>query len=329
MVDLSTNYLGFRLRSPIVAASSGLTDSLQDLKEIEKFGAGAVVLKSLFEEEINFEMKKNMEKMTKPGTLYPEIYDQFDYDLVEDSVSRYLFLIEKSKDTLKIPVIASVNCISSSEWHVFAQRIEEAGADALELNMFILPSDPDRLTEEMEKTYFDVVKKVKKETSIPIALKVSYYFSNLAGMLKKLSETGIGALVLFNRFWSPDFDIDKFNIKASHVLSTPGELALSLRWIAIMANRVKCDLAASTGVHDGRALIKQLLAGADATQIASTLYRNGFPRIKAMLDDLEEWMDKHHFDGIDDFKGKMSQAESLNPASYERAQFMKFFGAKL
>lgn len=328
MVDLSTKYMGLDLRSPIIAGSSGLTNSLEDFKEIEKFGGGAIVLKSLFEEEINIEMKKNLEEMNKPGTIYPEIYDFFDYDSVEDSVSKYLFLIEKAKKILSIPVIASINCVSDGDWVHFAKRIEEAGADGLELNLFILPSDFNRSAQQTEQIYFDVIRDVKKEVKLPIAVKTSFYFSNLAQMLKRLSETGISALVLFNRFWSPDFDIDNFRILSSHVLSTPGELSISLRWIAIMANRVKCDLAASTGIHDGRAVVKQILAGANAVQVASTLYRNGFPRIQKMLDEVEEWMDEHNFKTLNDFRGKMSQAESEDPAAFERVQFMKYFSGK-
>jgi dihydroorotate dehydrogenase (fumarate) len=211
---------------------------------------------------------------------------------------------------------------------IFAKRIEAAGADALELNLFILPSDFNRTAEETEKIYFDVINKVRNEVKIPIAVKTSYYFTNLGQMLKRLSETGISALVLFNRFWSPDFDIENFKILSSHVLSTPGELSISLRWMAIMANRVSCDLAASTGVHDGRAVVKQILAGANAVQIASTLYRNGFQRIQKMLDEMEEWMEQHEFKKLDDFRGKMSQSSSDDAAAFERVQFMKHFSGK-
>jgi len=328
MADISTKYLGFNLRSPIIAGSCGLTNSLQDIKELYKFGAGAIVLKSIFEEEINIEMKKSLEQMNRPGNIYPEIYDFFDYDTVEDSLTTYLHLIESAKKEVDIPIIASVNCISAMEWTVFAKRFEEAGADGLELNLFVLPSDFHRTTEETEQIYFDVVKKVQKEVSIPIALKTSFYFSNLGQMLQKLSGTGIGGLVLFNRFWSPDFEIDDFKVLSSHVLSTPGEITNSLRWVAIMANRVKCDIASSTGVHDGRSAIKMLLAGANAVQVVSTLYRNGLSRIQTINEEIIEWMEKHDFNSIDDFRGKMSQSESKDPAAFERVQFMKHFSGK-
>jgi dihydroorotate dehydrogenase (fumarate) len=218
--------------------------------------------------------------------------------------------------------------VTSSDWTHFAKRIEEAGADGLELNLFILPSDFERTTEETEQIYFDVIKSVKKEVSIPIAIKTSYYFTNLGQFLKKLSESGIQAVVLFNRFWSPDFDIDNMKILSSHVLSTPGELSTSLRWVALMSNKVKCDIAASTGVHSGRSVIKQILAGANAVQIASALYRHGFQRIREMLDELEKWMNDKEYGTIAEFRGMMSQSKSENPAAFERVQFMKYFSGK-
>lgn len=327
-MDISVNYLGLKLPSPIIAGSCGLTNSLQDIKLHEQNGAGAVVLKSLFEEEIMIELENSKAQMNRPVTIYPEIYDFFDYDTVEDSVSKYLSLIESCKKEIKIPIVASINCISSDEWIGFARRLESAGADALELNMFILPSDFERTTEQNESVYFDVINRIKSEIKIPVALKISYYFSNLGTMIKKLSESGIDGIVLFNRFFSPDFNIDNFSITSSSVFSGPGDLTLSLRWIAIMAERVKCDLCASTGVHDAPALIKQLLAGANAVQIASVLYKQGPSAIKSMINGLKEWMLDHGFDSIDDFRGKMSQSRSSNPAAYERAQFMKHFSGK-
>ena len=192
--------------------------------------------------------------------------------------------------------------------------------------MFFLPSDFERTTEEKEKAYFQIIDKVRKEITIPIALKISHYFSNLGPMIQQLSSTGIAGLVLFNRFYSPDFDIDKFEVISSNVFSKPSDLSISLRWIAIMSQRVECDLAASTGVHDGIALIKQILAGAHAVQVVSTLYQNGKGQIGKMLETLEGWMEQKGFNSLDDFRGKMSQAKSSNPAAYERMQFMKHFG---
>jgi len=327
MVDLSTEYLGLKLKNPVIAGSSGLTNSVKSIKELEENGAGAVVLKSIFEEEIAFEYEDILKEAESKGYNLDQ-FDYYDYKIKEDNIDKYTTLINESKKNVSIPVIASVNCVYSHEWLAFASQLEKAGADAIELNMFFLPSDFERTSEEKEKAYFQIIEQVQKAVSLPIALKISYYFSNLGPMIQKLSNTGISGLVLFNRFFSPDFDIDKFEVKSSNLFSTPSDLSISLRWIAIMAARVNCDLAASTGVHDGVALIKQLLAGADAVQVASTLYENGKGRIGEMLKTLEEWMEGKGYGSLSDFKGKMSQAKSSNPAAFERVQFMKYFGGK-
>jgi dihydroorotate dehydrogenase (fumarate) len=327
MVDLSTEYLGMKLKNPVIAGSSGLTNSVKSIKELEENGAGAVVLKSIFEEEIAFEYEDILKEAESKGYNLDQ-FDYYDYKIKEDNIDKYTTLINESKKNVSIPVIASVNCVYSHEWLAFASQLEKAGADALELNMFFLPSDFERTSEEKEKAYFQIIEQVQKAVNLPIALKISYYFSNLGPMIQKLSDTGISGLVLFNRFFSPDFDIDKFEVKSSNLFSAPSDLSISLRWIAIMAARVNCDLAASTGVHDGVALIKQLLAGADAVQVASTLYENGKGRIGEMLKTLEEWMEGKGYGSLSDFKGKMSQAKSSNPAAFERVQFMKYFGGK-
>lgn len=325
MIDLSTKYLGLNLRNPIIAASSGMTRTTHLMQELDKKGIGAIVIKSIFEEEINAELNKQMANANKPTSIYPEIYDAFDYSDMEDSVSKYLFLIEEAKKSVSVPVIGSVNCVSSNEWTVFAKRIEDAGADALELNMFILPSDFKRTGPDNENIFFEVIDKVKSSIKIPVALKIGYHFSNLGNMIQRLSETGIEGLVLFNRFFSPDIDIDTMKIVPTNIYSTPAELSTSLRWIAIMAQRVSCDLAASTGIHNGEAVVKQLLAGANAVQVASTLYKNGFDRIPEMINFLANWMEEHNYETIDEFRGKMSQASTKNPAAYERVQFMMHF----
>jgi len=327
MVDLSTEYLGMKLKNPVIASSSGLTNSVKSIKELAENGAGAVVLKSIFEEEIAFEYEDILKEAESKGYNLDQ-FDYYDYKIKEDNLDKYTTLINESKKNVSIPVIASVSCVYSHEWLAFASQLEKAGADALELNMFFLPSDFERTSEEKEKAYFQIIEQVQKTVSLPIALKISYYFSNLGPMIQKLSNTGIAGLVLFNRFFSPDFDIDKFEVKSSNVFSAPSDLSISLRWIAIMAERVNCDLAASTGVHDGVALIKQLLAGADAVQVASTLYENGKGQIGKMLKTLEDWMEGKGYGSLSDFRGKMSQAKSSNPAAYERVQFMKYFGGK-
>lgn len=328
MTDLTSKYMGLKLRNPIIIASSGLTENVSGLKELEKFGAGAVILKSLFEEEILIELKHQKNEMYRNGNIYPEIFDLFDLTTVEDSVSKYLDVISEAKQSLTIPVIASINCTSSNEWTIFAKRLEDAGADALELNVFVLPTDFGRSSSENEQVYFEIIDKVLAEVKIPISLKISYYFSNLGSMIQKLSNTGISGLVLFNRFYSPDIDVNNLDIVPASIYSHPDDLYITLRWIAIMAERVRCDLAATTGIHDSKAVIKMLLAGANAVQIASTLYKNGISYLQVILNELNEWMEKHKFTSVEQFRGKLSQAKSLNPAVYERAQFMKHFSGK-
>jgi len=323
-MDLTTTYLGLKLKSPIVAGSSGMTNSAKKIQKLAENGAGAVVLKSIFEEEIVFEHEDIMKEAESAGVNLDQ-FDYYDFHLRGEKLGAYVDLIKDAKTAVSIPIIASINCVYSHEWVAFAQQLQDAGADAIELNMFFLPSDFNRSIAEQEQMYFQIIEKLIESVSIPISLKISYYFSNLGQMIQRLSKTGIDGVVLFNRFFSPDIDIDQFTIKPSFVLSSPGELALSLRWIAIMANKVDCDLAASTGVHDGDAVIKQLLAGATAVQVASSLYKRGPEVIGEMTTSLSQWMEKHKFTKLADFRGKMSQEQSSDPAAFERVQFMKYF----
>lgn len=326
-MDITTTYLGLKLDSPIIAGSSGLTGSVEKIAAFARHGAGAVVLKSIFEEEIYFEQEDIIREAEADGVNLDQ-FDYYDFHLKGQKLARYIELIKDSKKAVEIPVIASINCVYSHEWRAFAGQIEAAGADALELNMFFLPSDFSRSAQEQKAAYFDIIDRILSTVSIPVALKISYYFSNLGPMIQRLSRTGIAGLVLFNRFFSPDIDIDTFKVKPSFVFSTPAELAVSLRWIAIMAQKVDCDLAASTGVHDGPALIKQLLAGAKAVQTVSSLYQKGPEHIGGMIEDLKTWMQKHGFTSLADFNGKMSQEATSNPAAYERVQFMRYFGGE-
>lgn len=326
-MDITTNYLGLKLASPIIAGSSGLTGSVDKITAFAQHGAGAVVLKSIFEEEIYFEQEDIIREAEADGVDLAQ-FDYYDFHLKGKKLDAYIDLIESAKKAVEIPVIASINCVYSHEWTAFAGQIEAAGADALELNMFFLPSDFSRSAREQEEAYFETVDRIVKTVSIPVALKISYYFSSLGPMIQRLSRTGVAGLVLFNRFFSPDIDIDTFKVKPSFVFSTPAELAISLRWIGIMAQKVDCDLAASTGVHDGPALIKQLLAGARAVQTVSSLYQKGPAHIGVMLDSLKTWMQAHGYKSLADFRGKMSQEAASNPAVYERTQFMRYFGGE-
>lgn len=321
-MNLTTKYLGLDLRNPIIVGSSGLTKSLDNIIRFEKYGAGAVVLKSLFEEQIKFEINK-VHLTSDDIYSYPEAADYIANYARHNSLDEYLTLISDAKKSVGIPIIASINCVSSDEWPVFAKKIQEAGADALELNAFILPSDFKRSSEQNEKLYFDIIEQVKKQVTIPIALKIHHYFSALAQTAQKLSWTGINGLVLFNRFYSPDIDIDNMKIVPANLYSKPEEITTSLRWVAILAGNVQCDISASTGIHDGKAVVKQLLAGAKSVQVCSALYRNGFQQIELMLEYLESWMKKNNYTSIDEFRGKMSHRKTDNPAAYQRVQFMK------
>jgi dihydroorotate dehydrogenase (fumarate) len=322
MANLSTTYLGLKLKNPIIVGSSGLTKSVDNIKKLETNGAGAVVLKSLFEEQIRYEVNSLINQNETPA-IYPEAEDYIKNYTQEHKIAEYLDLIKNAKKSVSIPVIASVNCMSASEWTVFAKRIQEAGADALELNIFVMSSSPYKNAEQNEQMYFDIITEVKKHITIPIAIKISYHFSAMAHTIQKLSWTGIQGIVLFNRFFSPDIDIDTYQVTASNIYSTPSDISIPLRWIALLSSRVEVDMAASTGVHDGHAVIKMLLAGAKTVQVCSTLYKNGIEHLATMLKDVESWMTAHQYKTIDDFRGKMSLNKVDNPGAYERVQFMK------
>lgn len=328
MADLTTKYLGLSLRNPFIVGSSGLTDSVENIIELEKAGAGAVVLKSLFEEQILLEAEASIKKAYENDMIYSaksEALDYLDVHIKEDTLANYIRLISETKKRTVIPIIASINCVSGVEWTSFARKVQDAGADALELNVAVLPSDPGTDADTIEGIYFDIIKKILNEITIPVALKISPYFSNLAMMIRKLSDSGIKGLVLFNRFYSPDFDIDTLSEKSTNTLSNPSEAGNVLRWMAIMSGKVGCDLSATSGIHSGEAAIKQLLAGASSIQVVSALYKNGINHIQKMVGELDDWMDKNNFNYVHQFKGKMSQSESTNPAAFERIQFMKYF----
>jgi dihydroorotate dehydrogenase (fumarate) len=324
MTDLSTSYMGLTLRNPVIVGSSGLTRTVDQLMKAEEKGAGAVVLKSLFEEQIKFEIRKVF-SYDDVQSAYTEADDYIRNYSRTQTIDEYLKVIKNAKEKLSIPVIASINCVSADEWPAFAKEIEKAGADALELNVFVLPADIDMPGTEYEKLYFKIIENVKKQVQIPISLKISYHFSGLAELVKKISWSGIQGIVLFNRFFNTDFDLEKFSVKPGNLYSTPDEISTSLRWIAILSGRVQTDLCASTGVHDGYGVVKQLLAGAHAVQICSTLYKHGFDQIALVIDQLQSWMEKNNFSKIEDFRGKMSYKKSDNPAVFQRVQFMKHF----
>ena len=325
MINLNTKYLGLELKNPVIVGSCGLTNSIENLKAAEAAGAGAIVLKSIFEEEIYLEFAHEFSKLG-PMDNNLEFLDYYDYEIKKDNLKRYLNLIREAKSQLSIPVIASINCVSTQEWGFFAKKVEDAGADAIELNMFILPTNLSQNCTDNESVYFDVVSRVATKINIPISLKISSYFSNLGGVIRDLSFTEIKGLVLFNKFYSPDVDINQEKIISNDVLSHDSDYKLTLRWIGMMANRVNCDLSASTGIHDWQTAIKMMLVGATSVQVVSTLYQNGFKTITNILQNIEKWMEEKGYVSINDFRGKLSMDNSTNLADFERVQFMRNFG---
>lgn len=324
MKDLSTTYLGLDLKNPLIVGSCGFTNSVDKIKELADNGAGAIVLKSLFEEQILADLSANLENY---ATDYPGATDYVREYTRGNEVETYLQLIAGAKKAVDVPVIASINCVSAKEWISFAKSVENEGADAIELNVSLLPSNPQLTSEQNEKQYADIINAVSDMVSIPVALKMSHYSAALANLIQRLSwNDKIAGFVLFNRYYRPDIDVDKMVIKSSDLLSTSAEATLPLRWIALLSGLIEKDLAASTGVHDHEGLIKQLLAGATAVQVVSTIYKNGMGQIAAILEGLEKWMDEKSFDTIDDFRGKLSNEKVADPAVFERTQFMKYYG---
>ena len=323
MSNLNTKYLGFNLRSPLIVSSSGLTDNIDKLKAAEDNMAGAVVLKSLFEEQINHQA----------GSLhstsdYPEATDYINSYTKSHSLDLYLNLISQAKKSLDIPIIPSINCITSDDWISFAKSIEGAGADALEINVFFLPIDKNMSSSEAEKLYFTLIEKLKKSINIPIVLKLGQRFSNLLNLVDQFYNRGIEGVVLFNRFYEPDIDINSLNITPASVFSSPEDKRYVLRWIGMIDSIVpKIDIAASTGVHTGHDAVKYLLAGADAVQVCSILYRNGIEYLSEMNEMIKVWMEQKEFKSISDFKGKLNYSNISEPTRYERAQFMKYFSS--
>jgi len=323
MADLSTSYLGLSLKNPIVAASSGISKDIEGVKKLADSGVGAIVLKSLFEEQINFEIHKSLDKNTVD---YTETYDYIGNFIKDKTLDEYLTLIEEAKKQTDIPIIASINCVSPDHWVSFAEKIETAGADAIELNVSILPFDENLSCEVNEKNYFSILKNVRKHTKLPIALKMSYYSSGLAKLIKRLSWThDVDGFVLFNRYYCPDINIDDMSLTTTNIFSNSKEIGTSLRWIALMYGKIETDLIASTGNHTGEDVVKQILTGAAAVQVASVLYKKGPEEVKNILATLESWMDKNGFKTLDDFRGKMSSKTSGHKA-FERVQFMKYYG---
>jgi dihydroorotate dehydrogenase (fumarate) len=324
-MDLQTTYLGLRLRNPlVVSASQPLSDEIGKIRQMEDAGAGAVVLYSLFEEQLRQEMHELDHHLTAGTESFAEALTYFpepaEYTLGPDE---YLGHVQKAKAAVKMPVIASLNGSTLGGWTDFAQKIEQAGADALELNVYYIPTDLNLTGAEVEKTYLDILTAVKKAVRIPVAIKLSARFSNIANMAKRLDDAGANALVLFNRFYQPDIDLDTLEVKPKVLLSTPHAMRLPLRWIAILHGRIKADLAGTSGIHSGQDALKMLMAGANVTMLCSVLLANGIGHLRVVEKELRDWMEEHWYDSVEQLQGSMSQMKCPDPSAFERAQYMR------
>jgi len=324
MANLETSYLGLKLKNPIVASASPLSDSLDGMLRLEEAGAAAIVCSSLFEEQIfhdglalNHYLSYGTDSNSESTTYFPEFND---YSVGPEE---HLRLISKAKDRLSIPIIASLNGVTSTGWTEWAKLAQEAGADAIELNEYYLPTDPQVSSEEVEHRYLKVLHLVKSCVQIPVAVKMSPYFSSTANMCQRLVNQGADGLVLFNRFYQPDFDLDNLEVVPRLVLSSPEELRLPLRWVAILYGRVPTDFAITSGVHGADDVLKCLMAGASVAMMASELLRHGLGRIGEILTEIDGWMEKREYESIKQLKGSMSQLHVADPASFERTSYMK------
>jgi len=323
-MTLTTNYLGLVLKNPIVASSSPLSHTVESIQRLEDAGASAVVMYSLFEEQITFDSFYVDHYLRNSTNSYAESLSYFpEMDSYNVWPDEYLNLIRRAKESVDIPIIGSLNGVSIGGWTNYATLIEDAGADALELNIYYLPTSLEITGREVEDIYIDMLRQVKRSVTIPLAIKLSPFFSSVANMSKRLVDHGADALVLFNRFYQPDLDLDKLEVAPRLVLSNSQELRLPLRWVAILYGRILADLAITTGVHTSEDVLKGLMAGAKVTMMASELLQNGVRRIKEVLRELEVWMDEHEYASVAQMIGSMSQQHCAEPAAFERANYMK------
>lgn len=320
-MDLSTTYMGLKLKNPLIVSSSRITSTVEDVTKCAEHGAGAIVLKSLFEEQFLANTDRLMDQ-DQTYFWFPEAVDFINRHSKDYGINDYVKLIRGSKDNTDVPIIASVNCLTAHEWPHYSQRLVDAGADGIELNVFIVPRDEKTDSRELEDLYVEIVKEVRKNVSVPIAIKIGPFFTNGFKIAHRLCEAGVNGIVVFNRFYRPDIDIDAESITRPNYLSCPQEMGQPLRWVSLFSTHVSCDIAGNTGIHDGSGMIKMLLAGAAAAQVCSTLYINGLGYIDTMVNDLRKWMQWKGYESIDEFKGKLTKRHE-NVAAFERVQFLK------
>ncbi len=324
-MDLTTTYLGLKLRSPLVpSAAQPLTENVDNIKRMEDAGAAAVVMHSLFEEQLSLERREIYESMTQGTESFAEALTYFpEPDEFHVGPELYLNNIAKAKVGVGIPIIASLNGSTPGGWVEYAKEIEQAGADAIELNIYWIPTDPSLSSVRIEDTYVDILRSVKQQVDIPVAVKLSPFFTNFANMARRLEAAGADGLVLFNRFYQPDMDLESLEVTPNILLSTPMAMRVPLRWIAILRDQVNLSLAATSGIHRATDAIKMLMAGADVTMMCSALLRHGVKHLAAVENEIRDWMDEHEYESVAQLQGSMSQKNCPDPAAFERAQYMR------
>jgi dihydroorotate dehydrogenase (fumarate) len=324
-MNLTTTYLGLALRSPlVVGAAAPLSEDFDTLKRLEDAGAAAIVMHSVFEEQIRRDMLELHHHLEYGTHSFAEAITYFpEPEIFHVGAEQYLEQILQAKETLNIPIVGSLNGSSIGGWVEYARNIEQAGADAIELNIYWIPTDPDLSGAEVEAQYLEILKQVKAQVKIPVAVKLSPFFSNMANMAKRLSEEGANALVLFNRFYQPDIDIETLEIRPHLLLSTPQALRLPMHWIGILYGRIDSELAASSGIHDAQDVVRLVMAGATVTMIVSALLRHGVNHLRTINRDLEDWLTEHEYESIAQLRGIMSQRNCPDPSEFERVQYMK------
>ena len=322
MSDLTTTYMGLQLQTPIVVAASSISSYLERIQNAELAGAGALVIRSLFEEQILMGAQRYAESLAVGADSFAEALSYFP-DIEHGGTSEHLMWVERTRKDVKMPLIASLNAVSPGAWTQYAKQLEGTGVDALELNVYAVATDPRVAGAVIEAQMYEIVQAVREEVGIPVSVKLSPYYTSVANVATKLDLLGVSALVLFNRFLQPDIDPETESFTQEMVYSTPQEMKLPLRWVGLLYGRIQADLALSTGVHSGRDAAKAILAGAQVVQVASALLERGIPYLSTMLRDLEAWMEEHEYADLHAFRGKMSQKNVDNPFTFERAQYVK------
>ncbi|MBK6936511.1 MAG: dihydroorotate dehydrogenase-like protein [Chitinophagaceae bacterium] len=323
-MKLHSTYMGLKLNSPIIVSSCSLSENVENIVKMEDNGAGAVVLSSLFEEQIRLEEEKLKGVIAETSYSFPEALDYFPgLDDFNVGVDDYLENIRKAKEKTKIPIIGSLNGITTEGWIDYSKWIEQAGADALEVNIFFIPGDIGMSSSEVEHRYLNIIEAIKQSVKIPVAVKLNPYFSTMGNMALRMKNSGADGLVLFNRFYQPDFDINELVVKTDLHYSESSEIRLPLMWIALLYGKVKLSLAATTGVQSAVEVVKYLLAGADVVMTASSLYKNGIPYLKTMNKELQDWMYMMGYDSVEAFRGSMSQQNISDPTAFERSNYIK------